>query len=117
MIRANINVHNQIRLLQEIVQALSDGGIPWGKGISRASFTSRACLSSLYGQKINDFLRIKTEEPILFFTLPTFRPISNARYVIAVNKLFSLAGIYSSAGKIPCVGLLSRGANSVAALL
>jgi hypothetical protein len=34
---------------QAITQALSDVGMPWGIGISRASFTSRACLSSLYG--------------------------------------------------------------------
>lgn len=36
-------------VVQAMIQALSLGGIPVGIDISRASLTSRACLSSLYG--------------------------------------------------------------------
>ena len=50
-------------------------------------------------------------------TLPTLRPISNARYASVEKRVSNFAGMYSSAGKIPCVGLLSNGANSVAARL
>jgi hypothetical protein len=52
-----------------------------------------------------------------FFTLPTFRPISNALYASTEKRLFNLAGMYSSAGKIPCVALLSSAGRSAAALL